>query len=107
VIVTQGLDASTAIDVNVGYTLVERQDGGGHDGLLHYGAAVRRELHAGLWIVGEAFAVTAVEGGLTSVGLNVGVQREVAPDLVLDAAVGTGLRNGPDLTATVGLTWVF
>ncbi len=98
--------ASVTVDLNVGYRLAE-QRADHWDGFWHYGLAVRRELCAGLWGVGEGFAVTPAEHHPTSVAAQIGFQRQVAPDLTVDAAIGTGLRRGPDATATLGLTWVF
>jgi hypothetical protein len=107
-IVTQGVGPATAVDVNVGFTFVGEQDKTGYDGVLRYGLAVRHQLGEWVWVVGDVFAVTAVDAGApTAAGCSVGVQYELSPGLVLDAAVGTGLYHGADLAATVGVTWVF
>ncbi len=105
-LVTQGF-GQTFADVNIGYTLAEDRTEDDRDGIWHYGLAVRRQFTEPLWIVGDVFAVTPAEDGSSSVRTNLGLQYEVATGLILDAAIGTGLHDGPDVTGTVGLTWVF
>jgi hypothetical protein len=105
-IATKGF-GRTFLDLNVGYTTAEDSDDGTSSSRWHYGVALRREVTARLWAVGEVFAATPDEAGPTTVGTSIGVQREVSSGLVLDAAIGAGLHDGPDVTVTVGLTWVF
>jgi hypothetical protein len=97
----------TFVDLNVGCTLAEDRDQDDWDAIWHYGLSVRQPLTQRLWLVGDLFAVTQADEGSTSVGTNFGLQYEVVPGFLLDAAIGAGLHEGPDLTATVGLTWVF
>jgi hypothetical protein len=97
----------TGFDVNVGYTILGDTKSGGDDGLWHYGLAVRQPLSDATWLVGDVFAVTPANGGPTTIGMQIGLQHEVLPGWVFDCAAGTGLHDGPDITATVGLTWTF
>ena len=103
-IATKKLGKSFNADCNVGYTWV-----GGDDDLVHYGLALRWQAAERVELVGEVFANTPfTAANNTTVAMNVGARWQVVDSLVLDAAVGTGLRGEtPDLTATIGLTWTF
>lgn len=104
-IVTQVVGPA-AVDLNAAVTLVGDPVDGGVDPVWRYGLAVRCPVSAEWWAVAEGFALTPAAGP-TVVQVNVGAQWAVGPDLVFDAAVGTATDGGPDVAATVGLTWLY
>jgi hypothetical protein len=95
-------------DANVGYTFVEWFRGSLAEGELFLGLAARYAVTDRLWLVGEVFG-TAPRANLnrSGGGCSIGVQYEASSLLIFDAAIGTGIAgDGPDLRATVGLTWL-
>ncbi|MGE5609399.1 MAG: transporter [Bacillota bacterium] len=108
-VVTRKIASNLQMDVNVGYTFRGSPDDENLRDLWHYGIAVEYLLTKHLQPVAEVFGETPVgDSGETVFMVNAGIRWLVAEGLVLDGAVGTGIRGeAPDVFATVGLTWVF
>ncbi len=107
-IVTRQVTDVLAVDANVSYVWTGRSDSESSD-LLRYGAAVRYQMTKTLEPVVEIYADHPTSGGgETAVIVNGGLRWSVSEQVVLDGAVGTGVRgDAPNLLATVGLTWNF
>ena len=103
-IATRKLRSGFNVDFNIGYTWV-----GGDDDWLNSGLALRWQVAERVELVGEVFANTPVTAASAmTVAMTGGARWQVVDSVVLDVAVGAGLRGAaPDITATIGLTWTF
>jgi hypothetical protein len=99
----------TSLDANVGYTFSRPFAVRRESDLLFYGLAARHLLADSLELFGEVYAESPHEDwGATEVVVRGGFQMALTDWLLWGAALGTGLRReGPDLTATTGITWAF
>ncbi|MFZ2644488.1 MAG: transporter [Verrucomicrobiia bacterium] len=97
------------IHFNAGHTWTGDHQDEMHDDVLHYGLALDYQITERVQLVAEIFADTPITAEQdTSVRFNGGVRWSIMNNLVLDAALGTGVRCDPaEITATIGLTWTF
>ncbi len=109
-VLSKSLNDRFAVHLNAGYTWVgiaDSEDGGD---VLHGSTAMEFQLTDSFCAVSEVLAEKELEDDAdTMVFGNVGVCWAVSENLVIDAAVGTGLsgEDSTDFRATVGLTWLF
>lgn len=104
-IVSRALGEKAGAHVNLGYSWV----GGPDRDVLHYGVAMDYQATEAMQAVGAIFAERETSGGADTVGqFNLGLRYSASESLVLDLAAGSRFGDeGPDLTATAGLTWVW
>jgi hypothetical protein len=93
------------IHLNVGYSGV----GGPDKDVVHCGLAMDYQFHEAVQCVVEVFAEKAIGDGSDTAGqFNLGFRWRAVDDLTVDVSAGSGFDDeGPDLRATVGLTWTF
>jgi hypothetical protein len=95
--------------LNMGYTCTGDPSSGEEPDLFHLGFALGWFAASELELLAEVFAdlpESRADDAVTQ--LNFGLRWGLHENLILDAAVGTRLHNdAPDLTATIGLTWVW
>lgn len=110
-IASKSLNERTGIHVNAGYGWIGDPclDDENTEDVFHYGIALDYLLTDGLQWIGEIFAEKEIKGGNdTAVLYNTGLRWNASESLVLDLAAGSRLSDeGPELTATAGLTWAF
>ncbi len=108
-IVSKPICEKWAAHLNTGYTWTGDHPRDKHDDILHYGIAADYQLSEKIQFVGEIFANTPITAeNETPVRINGGIRWQATDHLVLDAAVGTGIRRDPaELTATVGFARAF
>lgn len=108
-IVSKPITDQWSVHFNAGHTWTGDRQDEVFDDLLHYGLALDCQVTKRLQLVAEIFADTPVTAERdTSIRFNGGVRWSLKDNLVLDAALGTGVRRDPaQITATVGLTWTF
>lgn len=103
------LSDTLSAHLNVGYTWTGDPSSGEEPDIFHLGLAAGWFVIPELELVAEVFAdfpESRADDAVTR--LNCGLRWSVHEKLILDAAVGTKLQNdAPDLTATLGLTWVW
>lgn len=94
------------VHANLGFTLLGTE-GGDFTDRIHYGIATDVKIVEGFKALGELFATdTFADGAGEQWQYKVGAKWMAAPGLAMDAAVGSKVsENGPDFTATIGLTW--
>jgi len=95
--------------VNVGYSFIGKPADEDVGDILHYGVALDYKIVDPLQWVGEVYAEKELIGGTdNNLMFNTGLRWTALDGLVLDAAAGSRIGgDGPDLTATAGLTWTF
>lgn len=107
---TRQITEPWAANVNVGYTWTGDPDDEDRSDLLLYGVSTTYAITEKLEPVLEVFAETPTNADgewKTSVFINGGLRWLVSDVLTLDTAVGTTLSGaGPNVFATVGLTWL-
>ncbi|MBM3860466.1 MAG: transporter [Verrucomicrobia bacterium] len=108
-IVSKALTKKCNLHLNIGHTWTGDRSDETFADVLHYGLAVDYQVAAKWQLVAEVFAETPL---ITTHDVDAhvrgGVRWQLTDSLVLDAAIGGGLRRpAPDVTATVGLTWTF
>jgi len=98
---------ATSLHLNVGYTWLTDPPGESFDDPLHYGLALSHKIADPIELVAEVFANTPLQcASRTDAFINGGLRWQVAPKLVFDAALGSGIHGEtPDITATIGFTW--
>jgi len=108
-IASKSLSDTWSAHLNVGYTWTGDPSSGAEPDILHSGLAVGWFVAPELELVSEVIAdLTVPRADDAVVECNCGLRWSVHEKLILDAAVGTKLLNeAPDLTATLGLTWVW
>jgi hypothetical protein len=108
-IVSKALTANWGAHLNLGHTWTGDRTTDRQDDVLHYGLALDYQVTTRLQLVAEIFADTPLTAEQeTAVTVNGGTRWLVADNLVVDAAVGGGVRRAAaDVVATVGLTWAF
>ncbi len=108
-IASRRVTEKTTLHLNIGYTWLTDPPRESLDDLLHYGFAITHKISDQIELVAEVFANTPPERAqMTDIFVNGGLRWQAAPNLVLDAAVGAGIRGEtPDITATFGFTWAF
>jgi len=108
-IASKSLSETWSAHLNVGYTWTGDPDESAEADILHAGMATGWYVVPEVELVAEVFAdlpEARAEDGIVQV--NGGLRWGVTGTLILDAAIGTKLRNeAPDLTATIGLTWTW
>lgn len=94
------------LHANLGFTLVGA-DNGEYDDRIHYGIATDIEVVEGVKALGEIFAQDTFGDGAGELWqYRLGASWAMAPGLYMDAAAGSKIsEDGPDFTATIGLTW--
>lgn len=99
----------TALDANVGYIFSRPFAVRRESDLVFYGLAGRHLLSKSLELFGEVFAESPHDDWDESqVVVRAGFQLVWNESVLWGAGLGTGLRgNGPDLTTTTGVTWLF
>lgn len=104
-IVSRALGEKAGAHVNLGYTWI----GGPDDDVLHGGVAVTYQVAESFQLAGEIFAERATSGGAKTVGqIHLGLRYDATDTLVWDLGAGSRIGDdGPDFTATAGLTWTF
>lgn len=90
---------------NLGYTLVGVAAGSPEANTINYGAAVEKELPAGVEVVGEIYGTSAAVGSENAVQL--GVRWQVNELVRLDAGYSLPLNEGGVNVVTAGLTAEF
>ena len=95
--------------VNAGYSWIGKPDDEDADDVVHYGVALDYQLTDAVQWVGEVFAEKELNDDIdTVVQYNTGFRWSPIDDLTVDIAGGSRLSDeGPDFTATAGLTWEF
>ena len=97
--------------LNCGNTFVGRASGLRLKDVFHGGFGLEWKLGKRWTAVSEIFGARPSEaGGKSLLATNVGLVLSLGPGLVLDMALGRGLRSrtvGPEINATAGLTWTF
>ena len=108
-IVTKPLGEKWNLYLNVGHMWTGDRSEETFADILHYGVALDYQVSKKWQLVAEVFAETVLTANRDiDAHARCGVRWQMADSLVLDAAVGGGLRRpAPDVTATVGLTWIF
>lgn len=108
-IASRNVTEKTSLHLNAGYTWLTDPPGERLDNVLHYGAVLTHPISSSIELAAEVFANTPTDRwSETDVFVNGGFRWQAAPTLVLDAAIGAGVRGEtPDITATFGLTWSF
>lgn len=102
------LPAELGLGVNVGVTTVSDDETGRVDVPVLYAAALGRSVASSLGVFAEVYGSVATDGsGDSSAILDAGVLWAVSDDVQLDLAARTGLSNGPDFGATVGVSFRF
>lgn len=108
-IVTRAFHEKWSGHFNVGYTWTGDRGGEVNDDVLHCGVALDYQAVETLQLVGEIFSnIPFTAENDADVRVNAGLRWQATGSLVLDAALGTGVRKDrADLVATLGLTWSF
>lgn len=103
-IISRSICEKGGLHVNVGYTWI-----GGEDDSVHAGIAFDYQLFDALQWVVEVFGERElISGAETITQFNTGLRWNPSENLTLDLAGGSKLSDeGPDLTATAGLTLAF
>ncbi|MBU1693652.1 MAG: transporter [Verrucomicrobia bacterium] len=104
-IASRALGGKAGLHLNLGYSWI----GGTDEDVLHYGIALDYQVLDVIQTVGEVFAERETSSGADTVAqFNLGLRYCPADSLTLDLAAGSRLGGeGPDFTATAGLTWAF
>lgn len=107
-IASKSISGTWSAHLNAGYTWTGDPADAPVDNLFHAGVALGWRAGTSVEWVGEVVAnVPADSDRETTVECNAGVRWNWHPKLTFDAALGTRLRGeAPDLTATLGLTWL-
>lgn len=100
---------SLAVDLNLGYSVVDSPPGEKLKNRVLYGLALRWAAHKNWTLVGEIFGQSReAEGESNEADFQIGFQFSLLPSLVLDSGLGRSLRSkGNKFQVTVGLTWTF
>ncbi len=108
-IASRAFGESVGAHVNAGYSWIGKPDDEDADDVVHYGVALDCQLVDALQWVGEVFAEKELnDDANTVVQYNTGFRWSPVDDLTVDIAGGSRFSDeGPDFTATVGLTWEF
>lgn len=108
-IATRPITENWNAHANVGYTFVGRRSGEDYRDLLHYGVATDYQITRTLQLVLELYASMPIDdANATSAFVNGGVRWSPTPGLVIDTALGCGVRGEtPTWMITSGLTWSF
>lgn len=104
-IASRSLGETAGVHLNLGYSWV----GGSDDDVLHYGLALDYQATESVQWIGEVFAKRErADGAETAVQSDTGLRWNAADGLTLDLDGGSRISgDGPDFTATAGLTWAF
>jgi hypothetical protein len=108
-IVSKPLTEKCSLHLNVGHTCTGDRAEETFDNILHYGIALDYRVTEKWQFAAEVFADTPLTAKQdTDIHIRGGARWQATDSLVLDAAVGGGLRGvAPDVTVTAGLTWTF
>lgn len=98
-----------AIDLNLGYLLVNSPPGDKLKNRVLGGLAIRWTTHERVVLVGEIFGLSReTKGEKSEANFQVGIRYKLASPLVFDAAIGRSLLpTGNKVQVTLGFTWIF
>ena len=107
-LLSKSLGDRANIHLNLGYSWLGETPDEDWGNLIHYGVAADYELFDSFQVIGEVFGEHEFKEDDSALQVNVGFRWEVLESLQLVAAAGTRLMGETsDLTATIGLIWVW